>query len=217
MIAIEVTTRDTVEEADTLRAHAVALTGRGDSVMATFSWITFDANTLAVVDSLHGVFVARQPGSTDIQARSGNLPSNPQFIVVTAAADTLTAARPTHDTVSIATKDSLSDSLTVELADTITNPAPAPPTVTPLANRPVTFAVAYKPSGSTVTLTADTAHAIATADTLRTNAGGIAAVIVRYLGGGTLPDSVVVIANAHRAVGTAVPGSPIAFVVQLEP
>ena len=51
----------------------------------------------------------------------------------------------------------------------------------------------------------------------RRNASGIAAVIVRYLGGGALPDSVVVIASAHRAVGTAVPGSPITFVVQLEP
>jgi hypothetical protein len=216
VIALEVTPDTAVEEADTLREHAVALTGRGDSVSATIYWASFNANTLAVVDSVRGVFVGKQPGSTNIQARTGDLRSNPQPIHVTAAADTLTAARPTHDTVSIApaAHDSLSDSLSVILADTITTP----PATNPLANRPVTFAVTYQPQGSTVTLvTVDSAHALVTLDTVPTSGAGVAAVKVRYLGGGTLPDSVVVIAAARRAVGTVVHGSPITFVVRLQP
>jgi hypothetical protein len=217
VIALEVTPDSQVEEADTLREHAVALTGRGDSVSAIIYWASFNANTLAVVDSGKGVFVGRQPGSTDIQARTGDLRSNPQPILVTAAADTLTAARPTHDTVSIApaAHDSLSDSLSVVLADTITNP----PTTIPLANRPVTFVVSYQPPGSTVTLvTADSVHLPGvTLDTVRTSSAGVAAVKVRYFGGGTLPDSVVVIAAARRAVGTVVRGSPVTFVVELQP
>jgi hypothetical protein len=32
-----------------------------------------------------------------------------------------------------------------------------------------------------------------------------------------LPDSVVVTASAHRAVGTPVPGSPVTFVVRFRP
>jgi len=34
---------------------------------------------------------------------------------------------------------------------------------------------------------------------------------------GPLPDSVLVTASAHRAVGTPVPGSPVTFVVRFLP
>ena len=215
VIALSVVVDSTVEEADTLRAHAVALTAAGDSVAATVVWASLDTASLGVVDSANGVFVGRQPGIARLQARTGTLRSNPIAVKVTAAADTVTATTATHDTISVTARDSLSDSLAVVVADTVTTPAP---TATPLANRPITFAISYALAGATVTLvTNDTAHAVTTTDTVRTSATGIAAVKVRYLGGGTLPDSVVIAASARRAVGTTVPGSPITFVVRLVP
>ncbi len=215
VIAIDPRVDTSVEETDTLRARAIALTAGGDSMDATFFWGGLDTAILVPVDSTSGKFVGRQPGIGRIQVRTGTLRSNPIAVKVTAAADTVTATTATHDTISVTARDSLSDSLAVVVADTVTPPAPA---ATPLANRPVTFAISYALAGATVTLvTNDTAHAVTTTDTVRTSATGIAAVKVRYLGGGTLPDSVVITASARRAVGTTVPGSPITFVVRLVP
>ena len=76
---------DSVAVGDTLRAHATALTGAGDSVAATFYWASFDTTVLAVVDSSNGVFVGRNAGFTSIMARTGDLRSNPLPVTVTAA------------------------------------------------------------------------------------------------------------------------------------
>ncbi len=216
VIEIDVVVDSAVEEADTARGRAVALSAGGDTVAAAFVWGSLDPAFLAVADSANGVFVGKQPGTARLQARTGDLRSNPISIHVTAAADTITAATATHDTISVTgpAPDSLSDSLAVLLQDTVTTPTPA----VPLANRPVTFAITSAPSGLIATLvTDDTTHSGSTIDTVRTSAAGIASVKVRYLGGGTLPDSVVVTARARRAVGTEVPGSPITFVVRLQP
>jgi hypothetical protein len=215
VIALSVVVDSTVEATDTLRAHAVAFTAGGDSVTAPIVWASLDTALLGVVDSTTGVFVGRAAGIARVQARTGSLRSNPIALRVTAAADTVAATTATADTVVVSTPDSLSDSLALVVEDTVTNPAP---TAVPLANRPVAFAIASAPAGATVTLvTNDTTHAITAVDTVRTSAAGIAGVRVRYLGGGTLPDSVVVTASARRAVGTVVPGSPITFVVRLAP
>ena len=218
VIEIDIEVDSAVEEADTARGRAVALSAGGDTVAAAFVWGSLDPAFLAVADSANGVFVGKQRGTARLQARTGDLRSNPISIDVTAAADTVTAARATHDTISVTgpTPDSLSDSLAVLLQDTVTTPTP---TAVPLANRPVTFAITSAPmNGGTAALVPDdTTHSGSTIDTVRTSAAGIASVKVRYLGGGTLPDSVVVTARARRAVGTEVPGSPITFVVQLEP
>jgi hypothetical protein len=215
VIQITVLVDSTVEEADTLRAHATAFTAGGDSVAATFVWASLDTAFLAVADSGNGVLVGEHFGTARLQVRTGDLRSNPYSIHVTAAADTIIAATATHDTISVTARDSLSDSLAVVVEDTITGPAP---TATPLANRPVRFAITFPLAVGTVTLvTNDTTHAVTAAGMVRTSATGIAAMKLRYLGGGTLPDSVVIAANARRAVGTTVPGSPITFVVRLVP
>ena len=217
VIEIDIVVDSAVEEADTARGRAVALSAGGDTVAATFVWGSLDPAFLAVADSANGVFVGKQPGTARLQARTGDLRSNPISIHVTFAADTVTAATATHDTISVTgpTPDSLSDSLAVLLQDTVTTRTP---TAVPLANRLVTFAITYAPSGVIATLvTDDTTHSGSTIDTVHTSAAGIASVKVRYLGGGTLPDSVVVTARARRAVGTEVPGSPITFVVRLQP
>src|SRR5213080_3119408 len=111
---------DSLEELDTLRPIGVALDGRGDPVPATILWATFDTALLTVVNDTTGVMVARAGSATParIQASVGDLTSNPIAIRMLAAADTLFAAGPARDSVSLAAKpDSLSDSLKVRLQD----------------------------------------------------------------------------------------------------
>jgi hypothetical protein len=214
VVALSVAVRDSVEELDTLRPRGVALNGRGDSVAATILWATLDTALLKVVNETTGVIVAKQPGATParIQARVANLPSNPIAIRVLAAADTLFAAGPTRDSVSLTTKpDSLSDSLTVRLQDT-TAAGPVD-----LSGRPVAFVLSVYPGpGANVTVvTTDTARAPLAAKTVTTTVGR-AAVKLRLLSS-PRPDSAVVTASARRAVGTLVAGSAVRFVVRFLP
>jgi hypothetical protein len=219
-IALEVSIDSTVEQADTLRGRAILHTAGGDTTTADSTgtrvyWETFAAETLAVVDSTRGVFIGVDSGITTIEAYSGNLRTAPISIHVTAAADTLVALSALGDTVSVGTGDSLSDSLEVEVADTVT---PGVIEVPGLAHRRVAFTLTPVPLGPAVVLvTSDTTHAGALLDTVYTDSTGLAAVQVRYGGGGTLPDSIVVTAQARRAVGTPVAGSPVSFVVHLTP
>ena len=211
VVAIEVSVDSVVEELDTLRPHARALDGRGDSVAALIYWASLDTN-LTVLDSATGLTVGTRPGNGRLQARAGNLRSNPLVIRVLAAADTLFATRRTVDTVTISATsppDSLSDSLKVELADTT-------PSVVPLAGRRITYSITYPAPGPVTLVTSDTAHALVTVDTVITSGTGTAAVKARLLAPPP-PDSVVITASARRATGAAVPGSPVTFVVRFLP
>src|SRR5207249_3190824 len=198
------------------RPQPGALAGHGDSVAAPILWATLDTALLTVVNETTGVMVAKQPGATParIQARVGSLPSNPIAIRVLAAADTLLAAGPRRDSVSLAAQpDSLSDSLTVRLQDT-TAAGPVD-----LSGRPVAFALSVYPGGgpgaNVALVTSDTARAPLAADTVTTRVG-IAAVKLRLLAG-PLPDSAVVTASARRAIGTLIAGAPVMFVVRFLP
>lgn len=218
MIAIEVTAPDSLEEYDTLVPHARVLDGHGDSVAATIVWATLDTAILTVLDSTTGTTVVKHPGTTPgrLLARAGTLFSDPVSVRALAAADTLSAppgAKP--DTVTL--PDSLSDSLTVEIADTIESATGGDSVTVALPGRPIVFAITDPVAAGAVTLvTSDTAHALVTADTVVTAANGTATVRVRLIAA-PRPDSVVVTASAHRAVGTAVPGSPVTFVVRFQP
>ena len=77
VIQITVVVADSVAVADTLRAHASAANARGDTVPATVVWTSFDTTILALADGTAGVFVGRKVGTTNLQARTGNLRSNP--------------------------------------------------------------------------------------------------------------------------------------------
>ena len=83
VVQITVLVPDSVLLADTLRAHATTATARGDTVPATFVWVSFDTTILALADSSAGLFVGRRVGTTGIQTRAGNLRSNPISIRVT--------------------------------------------------------------------------------------------------------------------------------------
>jgi len=212
VVAIEVAALDSVEELDTLRPQARALDGRGDAVSAAIAWATVDtAAFLEVVDATTGVAAAERPGTGHLQARVGALRSNLLTVRVLPAADTVLAPGLVRDTVILSTPDSLSDSLGVLLQDTT---ATGPVNLT---GRPIVFALTIYPAGAgpATLVTSSTAYALVTTDTVATSAG-LAAVLVRILPG-TPPDSVVVQAAATRAVGTPVPGSPVTFVVVVQP
>jgi len=146
----------------------------------------------------------------------GNLYSNPILIRTLAAADTLRAAGATVDTVTLSA-DSLSDSLAVAVADTIESASGGDSLTVALAGRSVVYTITYPGAPGPVTLvTSDTAHALVTTDTVATATSGIAHVKLRLIAA-PIPDSVVVTASARRAVGTAVPGSPVTFVVRFQP
>ena len=212
VVAIEVAAPDRVEELDTLRPQSRALDGRGDAVSAAIAWATVDtAAFLEVVDTTTGVTAAKRPGTGHLQARVGGLRSNLLTVRVLPAADTVFAPGLVRDTVILSTPDSLSDSLGVLLQDTTATGA------VNLTGRPIVFALTIYPAGAgpATLVTSSTAYALVTTDTVVTSAG-LAAVKVRILPG-TPPDSVVVQAAATRAVGAPVRGSPVSFVVVVQP
>ena len=215
-IAIEVVARDSLEELDTLRPRAHVITGHGDSAATPVFWFSPDS-AIRVLDSTTGAtVVARTGGTGRLVARGGGLVSNPVQIRTLAAADTLFPAGPTVDTTNIAgltALDSLSDSLKVTVADTQTTATGS--SLVPLAGRPVVYTLLHPAVAGAVTLvTRDTGRALAAVDTAATNGQGIASAKVRLLLADTIPDSVVVVATARRAVGTTLPGSPDTFVVR---
>ena len=218
-IALDVRAPDSLEEYDTLIPHARVLDGHGDSVAATIVWATADSTAiLTVLDSLTGRTVVNRTGQTGrLVARSNGLISNPVSIRTLAAADTLFATvASTVDTVALSA-DSASDSLTVEVADTIKSASGGDSLTVALAGRPVVYSITYPASSGPVTLvTNDSTHNLVTTDTVATGVSGIAFVKVRLLGS-PVPDSVVVQASARRAVGDTVPGSPATFVVRFRP
>jgi hypothetical protein len=200
VIAIEITLPDSgrVELQDTLRPSARALNGRGDSTAADLVWTALDT-TIAVVDSSTGATVGRLVGTGRLQARVGNLPSNPVTVTVLAPLDSIRAGGITRDTVHVSAPDTLSDSLAVQAFA---------PSGSPISGRKIALAIAFPAGTSNLTLVPK--------DTVRTNATGLAVFQLR-LGAGTVPDSAIVIATARHGDGTPVPGSPVTFVVEFLP
>jgi hypothetical protein len=84
VVQITVIIPDSVVLGATLQGHATAANARGDTVPATIVWTSFDTTVIAVADSNAGVFVGRNVGTTNVQARNDNLRSNPIPIRVTA-------------------------------------------------------------------------------------------------------------------------------------
>lgn len=187
------------EVGDTLRPHARALNGRGDSVAAQIYWSSLDTAIVAVGDSGTGTTFAKAVGTGRLQARVGSLRSNPQNIAVLLRLDLASAAGPTRDTITVSAPDSLSDSLAVK-AWAGTSGAPG---------RPVVYGAAIYPAGATIVT-------FVPRETVQTDAGGIAVARLRLVEG-PVPDSVVVTAAVRRPNGTDVPGSPVSFVVEFRP
>ena len=199
VIAIEVAVPDSglIEVGDTLRPAARALNGRGDSTAAEIVWSALDT-TILVVDSNAGTSVGRIVGTGRLQARVGNLRSNPVTITILAPLDSIAPGGPLRDTIIVSAPDSLSDSLTVQ--------AFGPTGST--AGRRIALSVTFPLGATNLTLVPR--------DTVRTNGSRVAVFQLR-LTGAPLPDSALVAATARRADGTLVPGSPVTFVVEFRP
>ncbi|MGH7522095.1 MAG: hypothetical protein ACREMI_12550 [Gemmatimonadales bacterium] len=205
-MAVEVMLPDSAraEVTDTYLPRGRALNGFGDSVAAQLYWSSLDTAIIAVLDSATGVSLAKAVGTGRLQARVDALRSNPQNVAVLTKLDSLVVNGPTRDTVTLlpdtaGNVDSLSVALQVQ--------AFASPVVP--AGRPVVYAATTFPaSGPVVTL-------VPTGSVL-TSATGVANVRLRLLAG-AIPDSVVVTATMQRPDGTAIPGSPVTFVVEFGP
>jgi hypothetical protein len=220
VIAIEVSAPDSLEQYDTLVPHARVLDGHGDSVAATISWSlpdSADSVALTLLDTTTGRAIVNTAGTTGrLLAEGDGLVSNPVSIRTLAAADGVFGVGTVVDTVTLSA-DSVSDSLQVELVDSIKAASGGDSLTVGLAGRPVVYSITEPTTAGPVTLiTVDSMHALVTTDTVTTAASGIAFVKVRLLGS-PVPDSVVVQAVARRAVGDTVPGSPVTFVVRFQP
>ena len=195
-IAIVLPDSGRVELADTFRPRGYALNGLADSVQADLVWSSLDT-TLKILDSATGIALAHAVGTARLQARTGNLISNPQTVTIREHLDSLRRARAKYDTVSVS--DSLSDSLSVQAYATGGIPQ----------SRRVVYAFTIFPgTGSAVTLVPN--------NTVLTNATGLAAVRVRFQPGSAAFDSVVVTAVMRHVNGTVVPDT-VTFVVEYGP
>ena len=218
VIALDVSAPDSLEEYDTLRPVARALDGHGAPVKAPVLWSVLDTAVLLLRDPTRGTTIVRQVGPTPgrLVAQAAGVTSNVISIRPLAAADTLFAPGLTTLTPRVA--DSLSDSLKVELADTLKSASGGDSTV-PLAGRPIRYTIVYPaPAGSVTLAPGDTSRTLATTANVATGSSGIGFVKVRLLGP-VLPDSIVVTARAHRAVSdsSTIPGSPVTFRVRFVP
>jgi len=207
IIALQVFVPDSgaVEIGDTLHPRARALNGHGDSVAAAIVWSSLDTALVAVVDSTTGATLGKNQGVGRIQARVGNLRSNPLSIRVQTPADSIRPGTIVRDTVHFAAADSLSDSL---VARVFATPADA----ANLIGRRVAYSAATYPGGATGVTFQPRDLAL----TMASGAVGLAVAQVR-MRPGPPPDSVIVTAVALRADGMAVPGSPVTYVVEFRP
>jgi hypothetical protein len=198
-----------VEVGDTLPLHVRVLDRAGDSIPgAPVELVVLDTAKL-LVDSADLAVIGRDTTGTTparVVAVSGNLRSSPFSIRVPPGhADSLVLAGAAVDTV--APGDSVSAPFAVAVVDLTSTPG----TADSLPDRVVRFTIVDPVFGA-----ADTATVRLPDDslgqTVLTGAAGTASVTVKRKRG-VPPDSVVVQAVATRSSGTALPGSPVRFVV----
>jgi len=212
-IAIEFSavSNPTVEELDTF-ALTVRVLDRGGDVIAdpTVVLVVLDTAYLRVDSAGLGV-IGRAPtptsGTARIVAVSGSLRSDPLGFRVLPAADTLTG--PATSVVSVAAADSQSGPLATTVLDLTTTPG----TPALLAGRPVRYTLVYPAYAGPASARAVLANDSLGATVL--TVGGTASVVVKRRGT-PQPDSAVVLASAVRGSGSAVPGSPVRFVVRFQ-
>jgi hypothetical protein len=194
-----------LEELDTVLVVVRVRNRAGDTIPgAEVRLASLNPDTVGI-DSADLGLIGVQPGPGRVVAYSGSLASDPLSVTVVRAPDSLGVVEPSLDTVVAA--DTVSDSLKAGLFDLRTTPGQPAPLG---AGYRVSFAVVYPATGS-ATLGNDSLSQV-----VMTGAAGTAAVVVRRQGAPLLPDSVVVEASAVRAVGTAVAGSPVQFIVRFQ-
>lgn len=186
---------------DTIQPSAKALTAGGDTVAATIFWQRLDT-TVLVVDSASGKTVGLIGANVGrIQARVGNLISSPITLTILPALDSIGAQGATIDSISAAALDSLSDSFTVRAFAAI-----GPRSLTA---RPIILSDSTFPAGVG-------SFTLLPKDTVLTDGSGAAVFQVRFVGG-SLPDSVVVLARSYHLDGSPVYPDSVRYVVVFVP
>ncbi len=224
IVAIEIDggLKRSVEENDSLRLVARAITGKGDTVPdAPIVWQLLDADTdtSAVgfnLDSLTGLLVAYAPGRGRVRPRVADvMPLEPIQVEVTPAPDSISSGG--DQRLAMTASDATSPALTALLLDTTTEPDTALPLptkpvhfllVSPVPGAPESAGFYLVPSAQDTVMSHEPHKLVAMAD-----GTGRARAFVRKVAGGSLPDSAVVNAIAVTATGDTVPGSPVRFVV----
>jgi hypothetical protein len=218
VVAIEYigSTAPTLEEGDTLRLRARAISARGDTVPdAELWWALLDIDSTGnvgfTIDSASGLISTYGPGTGDVQARVENLGTNAIPVTVEAAPDSIAAVG--EQRVVVDTASASSSPLTVVLLDLTSTPGDT----LALAGKPVHFVTVDPPPGSSAaesffitesgTQPGSDPHAV----WLATAASGQAGVTAVRVDGQTQPDSVAIEAIATTARGDTIAGSPVRF------
>jgi hypothetical protein len=221
IVAIEVvgSTSPTVEEGDTLRLHARAVSAKGDTVPgAAITWIALDVDTgvaVLTIEASTGFVTALAPGSARVQARIENLATGAITVTVVPAPDAVYAVGEARVTVDTAAAGS--PPLTVAVVDLTSTPGDT----LALAGKSVHFLTADPPPGSAAAGGFFLSESdVSGADPHRVDAlsgtDGRASVVVMRVPGQSQPDSVAVDAVAVTARGDTVAGSPVRFWVLFE-
>ncbi len=213
VVAIDVVgpTVPELEEGDTLRMAAYAVSAAGDSVAdAVISWVAVVPDSAPAVLSVDssGLITGLLGGTGFIQAQHENLATPLITVVVTSRPDT---AFSDSTRFVVPTGDTTSTAMTVTVAvfpDTGTALLPA-------AETAVQFLLIEPTGGSAVRLAHVGGLLGMSPDTLGLTTGteGTATVLLQQTPGGTLPDSAVVHVVAFTALLDTVPGTPLRFVV----
>ena len=214
-MAIEIVgpTARTLEEGDTLRLDARAITAGGDVVPdAQIYWAVVDTGPVGfALDTATGLVTGTAPGTGRVQPRVEELRLGVVTIPVTAGADLLAPAGDTLIVVDSAAD--VSPPLAVVVLDLTTTPGDS----LALAGQAVHFSTADPPPGSaaangfflarTETSPGDDPHAyVAT-----TGTDGRTDIVVRRQSGVAQPDTAVIHAVTVTAAGDTVAGSPVRF------
>ncbi len=217
VIAIEIigALQDTVQEGDTTRLHARALSAAGDSAPdAVIVWevIDVDSGQLGfVLDTASGTITGQFRGSGRVRARVESLVSQPVTVTVLPVADSL--ARSGADRIVVPGDANESEPLGILTFDLPPMGEPDPVGGSRLVFS-ITSPAVTDPSLADVTLTADqdadpdpfVADVVAGPD-------GTASTVVSVAAGGGRPDSLDVTARAFTPRGVELRGSPVTFTV----
>lgn len=211
VVALEVAGPPTrrLEEGTATTLAARALDLAGDSIAADIRWTVLDTAAGITVDAASGTVTAVTPGGPwRVRPSVEALVGDPVAITVAAAPDSVA---PAGDTVVTATGTAASGAMTVRVFDLTTEPG----TERVVAGATVRFLVATPGQGLVLRAsTAADSTAAPDSTAVPTSATGAAGAILRTTG--TPPDSAVVHAVITTALGGAVTGSPVRFVVRFQ-
>jgi hypothetical protein len=189
----------TIEVGETLQLSVVALNKDGDPVAAPVSWQAPD--TTLAVDGATGAITGLFPGTGRVQAFTGSLASELVTFTVIARADTLLISG--DSVITVPPGVTASAPLLTQLRSFVPDD--------PLPSRPVIYAVTSPPDVGPHTVELPGA---VLADTVLTGTdGAVSSVTLNRVIGTTQPDTAIVVIQAFRTRGAAVPGSGQRFII----